>query len=347
VIKRRTFEIQRLKLLEERVRPRRKSDPGAPTRNQRQSGWVVIWAEATMLNPYLPPEILDYIVDLLHDNPNALKECCLVSKSWTPRTRKHIFANVELYTEEDLESWKELFPDPSTSPSRYTNTLHVGCPYAVTPADAEAGGWIRGFSRVMNLELDTSHDRFTDELGILLVPFHGLSPVIKSLRVDFVILPPSCIFNLILSFPLLEDLILIGDNTPVDNGGGLDGLVTAVQPSKQPALTGSLELLLHGGTVSIAHRLLSLPGGIHFQKLELVGCREKDLSLVTALVEKCSYTLEYLDITCWIPGRYVHSTSSPTSMTSVFSQAGAAWTCRPLEGDGTQRHNLSARIAKC
>ena len=29
----------------------------------------------------LPPEILDYILDLLHDEPEALKECCLVSKS--------------------------------------------------------------------------------------------------------------------------------------------------------------------------------------------------------------------------------------------------------------------------
>ncbi|KAF9645264.1 hypothetical protein BDM02DRAFT_3073690, partial [Thelephora ganbajun] len=54
--------------------------------------------QTTMSSPHqshLPPEILDYIVDLLHDEPETLKQCCLVSKSWVSRTRKHLFANVE------------------------------------------------------------------------------------------------------------------------------------------------------------------------------------------------------------------------------------------------------------
>ena len=33
-----------------------------------------------MSSPHLPPEILDYIVDLLHDKSDILGECCLVSK---------------------------------------------------------------------------------------------------------------------------------------------------------------------------------------------------------------------------------------------------------------------------
>ncbi|KAF9644814.1 hypothetical protein BDM02DRAFT_3067122, partial [Thelephora ganbajun] len=52
----------------------------------------------TMSNPYqvhLPPEILDCIVDFLRDQPETLKQCCLVSKSWVSRARSHLFTNVE------------------------------------------------------------------------------------------------------------------------------------------------------------------------------------------------------------------------------------------------------------
>ena len=183
----------------------RKSEPPG-TSAKADALASVLWTNTTMSNPYLPPGILDYIIDLLHDNPRALKECCLVSKSWIPPTRKHLFAHVRFGVEADLD---ETFPDPSTSPARYTKTLHVGCLDAVTPADTEPGGWIRDFSRVVNLEIK-SRCAFINEPGAPLVQFHGLSPVIKSLRVDFLVLPPSWVFNLILSFPLLEDLALFG-----------------------------------------------------------------------------------------------------------------------------------------
>ncbi|KAF9644347.1 hypothetical protein BDM02DRAFT_3103092, partial [Thelephora ganbajun] len=49
----------------------------------------------TTVHPYLPPETLDYIVDFLHDNRETLEQCCLVSKSWVPRARKHLFADIK------------------------------------------------------------------------------------------------------------------------------------------------------------------------------------------------------------------------------------------------------------
>ena len=106
-----------------------------------------------MSNLHLPTETLDHVVDLLHDTKYALRNCCLVSKSWIPRTRKHLFANVSFSTEKELESWKVAFPDPSTSPTHYTKTLFIDCVRVrVAVADAEAGGWIRGFSRVVHLK---------------------------------------------------------------------------------------------------------------------------------------------------------------------------------------------------
>jgi hypothetical protein len=34
----------------------------------------------------------------LHDTRDALRNCCLIFKSWIPRTRKHLFADVRFYT---------------------------------------------------------------------------------------------------------------------------------------------------------------------------------------------------------------------------------------------------------
>ena len=106
--------------------------------------------EATS-SSYLPPETLDYIVDLLHDESSALNECCLVSKSWIPRTRRHLFAHIQFYSADDLKSWKKTFPDPAKSPAYRTHTLFIGCVQFIEEGDAEEDGWIQAFSRVEQL----------------------------------------------------------------------------------------------------------------------------------------------------------------------------------------------------
>src|ERR1700753_3150604 len=103
-------------------------------------------------NRGLPPEILDHIVDLLRYrqrspslNPfcfyRVLERCCLVSKSWIPRTRRHLFAVFSFRAINDLKKWNEMFPDPSNSPGCYTRTLNVCCSEVVAAADAGEGGW--------------------------------------------------------------------------------------------------------------------------------------------------------------------------------------------------------------
>jgi hypothetical protein len=253
-----------------------------------------------MSNPHLPAEMLDHVVDLLHDTKDALRNCCLVSKSWIPHTRKHLFTDIRFRTEEDLESWKKTFPDPSISPACYAKTLFVGCTHIVTAADAEPDGWIRGFSRVVHLEMN-DHTTSIDGSAISLVPFHGFSPVVTSFHVNFTLLPSSRLVNLIFSLPLLEDLTVITQyEALIDDGDGSDGLSTVVQPSSPPIFTGSLELFLAGGMEPIARRLLYV-GGIHFWKLTLAWFREDLILLTTALVEECSHILESLNITCNLP----------------------------------------------
>ena len=258
-----------------------------------------------MPNPHLPAELLDYIVDFLHDRGDDLKSCCLVSKSWIPRTRMHLFADVKFSSADHLESWKETFPDPLISPARYAKTLFVNIsrPRVVTAADAEPGGWTSGFSSVVHLEVVArvlDGGLFYDKSAISFIPFHGFSPVLKSLHATFYTVPSSQVFDLVISFPLLEDLTVVANHgTWAGDNDDSNWSSTVAQPSNQPTLKGSLDLHIGPrGITPLVHRLLSLPGGLHFQKLTLRWYHEGDISSTMILVKECSPTLESLDITC-------------------------------------------------
>ena len=258
-----------------------------------------------MSNPhqYLPPETLDCIIDLLHDEPATLKDCCLVSKLWVPRTRKHLFANIELLSVKDIHSWKKAFPDPSISPAYHTHTLSVCWTQAVTEADTWAGGLIQTFPRVIRLKLTrpTLSNDVQTTLSTLreipFAPFYKFSPTLKSLHVNFIFLPCVQIFDLVCSSPLLEDLVLFGHGSPfgdVDSNHGTQ----VIGPSTSPALTGSLDLHILGGmgTGYATRRLLDLPNGLYFRKFVFSWSSEEDLRWMLELVAKCSDTLECLDV---------------------------------------------------
>ena len=250
-----------------------------------------------MPNPHrhLPQETLDCIIDLLHGELNTLKQCCLVSKSWVPRTRKHIFADIRFRSADDLDSWRKTFPDPSTSPAYHTHTLTTCCTQAIM-AGAEADGWITTFSRVVRLRLNDT-TKLDDHSKITLSPFHKFSPTLKSLRVDSETISYPQIFSLVRSFPLLEDLSMFG-RSPWKNEDNIHHGTQAVVPSaSEPALNGSLELVLPGGLGHATQRLVELPGGLRFRKLVLSWFCQRDLRRIVELVVRCSDTLECLDIT--------------------------------------------------
>lgn len=109
----------------------------------------------------LPLETSDYILDLLCSEPETLKACCLVSKSWFPRARKQLFREVQFDFIEDVDAWKETFPDPANSPARYTRSLSIYCAEVIPTAVAEEGGWIQAFSNVVCLRVrGTRYFRF-------------------------------------------------------------------------------------------------------------------------------------------------------------------------------------------
>jgi len=229
----------------------------------------------------LPREILDLIVDYLHDDPTSLGSCCLVSKSWIHPARTHLFAAVNLQDGGCFGRWKETFPDPTNSPAHHARTLLIDDFNFATAAD---GCIISTFCGIVRLHVVLYRRE------IPLAPLYGLSPAIRSLRVGIDSCNLSEIFDLVCSLPLLEDLMLVSSTHDLGDGGWN-------APSTSPRLTGFLKLSLSGGIRSTTPLLLSLPSGIHFTKIAVFWYDKEDVRWTMCLVSGCSSTLEFLRIT--------------------------------------------------
>ena len=255
----------------------------------------------TMSNhePRLPPEILDSIIDILHDEPETLKNCILVSKSWVPRSRQYLFSDVTFRSPLDIEGWKKTFRDPASSPACHSHSLSVRYTGWVTDADTREGGWIHTFANVVRLEL-WSTTKVWLHLGEPLEPYHNFPSInLRSLRVVSHTLWPIQISNLVHTLPFLEDLAII-NNGKVDFSYRNGTAPPESLPSTSPPLTGTL--YIHRLQKYILRRLVELPNGLHFRGFTCSGCTYEDLEWVTTLVEKCSGTIECVDVDCQIIG---------------------------------------------
>jgi hypothetical protein len=250
----------------------------------------------------LPPEILDFIADHIRDEHATLKACCVVSKSWIHRTRKHLFARVSFYAPKShIDLWKKTFPDASASPAHHTRSLSIRGIPPITAVDMDAGGWISTFHNLVHLHLETLDSK---DYQTSLALFQGLSPTLRSLRLTCT--SPD-VLDLICSFPLLEDLALIS----LSQGSDVWNI-----PPTSPKLTGSLDLRSFTEIRPTARGLLDLPDGLHFSKIT-VGCFTEDVESIMGLVSRCSDTLESLSISYYTPGALPSAFTSGQYLTTI------------------------------
>jgi hypothetical protein len=74
--------------------------------------------------PHLPAELIDTVVDFLHDDEESLANCSLVCKEWVPATRYHIFNNL-LLDRWNMEEFVDLITRPSATVALYINHLII------------------------------------------------------------------------------------------------------------------------------------------------------------------------------------------------------------------------------
>ena len=249
-----------------------------------QKRLTVLAKTTVIMSSSLPPEILDIVVDNLHDEPTTLNACCTVSKSWVPRARRHLFFHVTFSSSSPIGSWMKTFPNPSNSPAHYARVLLLHDLTPITALGTYAHPWLHSFCHIIELQVSAAWKERS-----VPVPLYGLSPTLKSLSLYLPSAPSAELIDFICSFPLLEDLRLhlhfTNDDTATD---GWDA------PADSPELTGSLDLS-GGGLRPITRRLSGLPNGLHFSRVRMT-CMVDDADLTTDLVSQCCDTLESLSI---------------------------------------------------
>lgn len=240
-----------------------------------------------------PQEIIDAIIDLLHDDPKALKSCCLASKRFVPRTQKYLFKNIVIKKSDMGWQWKKIFPDPVVSyPSAYTHSLVVHNMDAINTGDGKEGGWIWSFTNVVQLKVcELDHRQLTEHIS--LSPLHALSSV-KSLHLSDCCILPMDFFKFICSFPVLEDLDIKKCQWNVKDVN-VDGWSDFIEASTQQPLRGTLTI--QGIQLKIiVCMLLALKTGLHFKKIEWKVDGPGECGVMVPLVEACSNTLESICI---------------------------------------------------
>ena len=235
---------------------------------------------------HIPLEIQAIIIDHFHNDPETLRQCSLVSKSWAARAQKHLFNKIYFWGRPGLKLklWEKTFPDPSNSPACLTKLLSIE--YRTATAK-ENVGFIGSFTNVTHLEVDVDDRSYKPGSNVL----HNLLPAVTSLCLYFGTVELSQLFALVGSFPTIKDLVIEGPEIVND---GHDFL-----PSTLPEFTGTLVLSCRLG--DITRPLLRLPPkSLSFRRIvwKIDSPRDEDkVQHMENLIEKCSGTLEYIDFT--------------------------------------------------
>lgn len=101
----------------------------------------------------LPQELIDQIIDHLHDDPPALSSCSLVCNAWLPASRHHFFAKITLKamapnvpTSCPQERCKRLYwlliRSPKIIPNVRELEVYEGSPYHSPHPDTRSTTWV-------------------------------------------------------------------------------------------------------------------------------------------------------------------------------------------------------------
>ena len=234
--------------------------------------------------PRIPQEIIDEILDHL-TGFKCLQSCALVSKSWTPSCRRHLFHAI-LFTSIHMARWLETFPVPENSPTHLIRHLHfsIGMFDDIPEKFFEYTPWFT------NVEKATLSDRGFHPLRI--PSFWRLPQSVTSLTIG----PYTCaglmrVRDIMAQLPNLDNLSLSWSIAEPD--GALLGAGRVLRGR----FCGKLRLLRGcASDADVVGMLLEIPTGIHFTEVQIENVHECLLSAVR-LTDACVKTLVKLSYT--------------------------------------------------
>jgi len=242
--------------------------------------------------PYLPQEIKDQVIDLLHEDDETLRSCALVSRSWHRQSRKHLFAEVRIgyYL---LMKWCRNIAPGEDGLSSFARRLEVShrSPREFEVVMPHLGSFKRVESLMLSdydcMDLDNepylpiAPDKYYGHFGDSLRSLHMLYPS-ESL---------GALLPLIYLFPHLESLTI-------------EGLMAAGEEHPAPpspisptpnAFKGELHLrLLAGNDMHILSKLAKYP--LQYDYLSIGGSSRELGPHLNNLISACSRTMKTLDV---------------------------------------------------
>ena len=271
-----------------------------------------------------PQEIVDLIIDQLQASPFALKSCSLVSRQWTPRSQRHLFARVVIRSDR-LRHWCwNITPGP-TGVSPYTTHLslfasadHSNDEGWFEPNQlAHASDHLGSFTNVRTL--DIVRWKFLDD-ETYTPPFTQLAPTVHTLRITSPILDSSAFLTFVTFFDRAESVYISHPRVMMGEFANPD----PIPIPKTVTRWTSLQLLdlshaglpLLDGIAQLPLRLTNLSVGLHSSSYHN--------NSFTALLQACSETLQALRL-CRSTGGEAQFSKHPYQTTHARLKSICLW----------------------
>lgn len=239
----------------------------------------------TAVIPRVPQEVIDEILGHLGASSDleSLRSCALVSRSWVPSCRQHLFRTVT-FSWLGIERWVETFPVPEEGPAHLVRDLaiRIGRGERTPEGVFEYSPW---FTNVARVTLSASQG-----CPFYIAPYWRLPQSTTSLIIDAESIALSQILDIMTGLPNLDDLSL--------SGTYLLNKLLPLEAGTNPMGRFGGRLRLIGGLAdeSLMDALLEIPSGLRFTEVE-VRCTRNSLLSTVRLAEGCSETLVKLSYT--------------------------------------------------
>ena len=236
----------------------------------------------------VPQEIVDEILDHLSadSDSRSLQLCTLVSKSWIPSCRRHLFYTTH-FTPKSMVKWIEAFPVPEDSPAHHVRDLRfsIGGHNSIPEKFFGYTPWFTNVERVILLGLG---------MFDFLEPFWTPLPQsTTSLTIGPDSIPTSFVQTLGITAQQsnFDNSLLFGSLVWVDKR-----VLFGIGAILKGGFGGQLRLFGGNASGGVVDTLLEVPTGLHFTEVQ-VRTRHECLLSTVMLAEACAKTLVKLAYT--------------------------------------------------